>query len=190
MNFYMKIIRLLLSAISVLILGAGSTALAQDTVTETATVAVPIAVDKGPEDALNRGTPRGSIIGYLEACADFDFEKAAEFLDLRNLPDEVHELGGSELARQLNHVLSRSVWLDDYNVSDKPEGVKGDGLPDYRDELVVIRKPDGEEISILMQHVPRGDGEQIWKVSNRSVSLIPDLYDEFSYHPWIEKIRE
>ena len=50
-------------------------------------VAVVVAeVDKGPEDALNRGTPRGSIIGYLEASAELDFEKAAQYLDLRNLP--------------------------------------------------------------------------------------------------------
>jgi len=182
----MKLAALFLSAILALMLGAASIALAQDTVTESATVA---AVDTEPEDALNRGTPRGSIIGYMEACAVLDFEKAAEFLDLRNLPAEVQALGGHELARQLNHVLSRSVWLDDYNVSDKPGGVKGDGLPDYRDELVVIRTPHGEAVPIWMQHVPRGDGEQIWKVSNRSVALIPELYDEFSYSPIIEKIR-
>jgi len=163
---------------------------AQDEVTESATVAVPIAVDKGPADALNRGTPRGSAIGFLESSAKFEFEKAAEYLDLRNLHEEAGELSGPELARQLHHVLSRSVWLDDYNVSDSPDGEKGDGLPEYRDLLVVVKTPHGEEYPIWMQHVPRGDGEQIWKISNRSVALIPELYDEFSYHPWIEKIRQ
>jgi len=153
-------------------------------------VAVVVAeVDKGPEDALNRGTPRGSIIGYLEASAELDFEKAAQYLDLRNLPDEVEELGGNELARQLNHVLSRAVWLDDYTVSDKPEGLKGDDLPPYRDPLVVI-KTAGGDVPLWMQHVPRGDGEKIWKVSNRSVALVPELYDEFSYPATIEKIRQ
>jgi len=151
-------------------------------------VIAPVAVDTGPEDALNRGTPRGSISGFLEACSVLDFEKAAEFLDLRNLPDNVEELGGSELARELNHVLSRAVWLDDYSVSDHPEGVKGDGLPSYRDELVVVKTQDGD-VNLWMQRIPRGDGEQIWKVSNRSVALVPDLYDEFSYEPLVETIR-
>ncbi len=146
------------------------------------------AINQGPEDALNRGTPRGSIIGFLQACAEFDFEKAAEYLDLRNLPQEAEAIGGPELARQLNHVLSRAVWLDDYTVSDNPDGVKGDGLPDYRDQLVVIKTHDGN-VPIWMQHVPRGDGELIWKLSNRSVALIPELYDEFSYPPAIERIR-
>jgi MscS family membrane protein len=164
---------------------------AQDepTATETVAVAIPVAVDKGPEDALNRGTPRSSAIGYLEACASFDFEKAAEYLDLRNLPRDVDEIGGKELARQLNHVLSRSVWLDDYSVSDHPEGAMGDGLPDYRDLLVEVTTLDGEKYPVWMQKVPRGDGEMIWKISNRSVALIPELYDEFSYEEPIETIR-
>jgi MscS family membrane protein len=148
----------------------------------------PSPVDTGPADALNRGTPRGSIVGYMEACAVFDFKTAAEYLDLRNLPDDIEQVGGPELARQLNHVLSRAVWLDDYTVSANPDGVRGDGLPEYRDELVVIKTDDGD-VPLWMQHVARGDGEKIWKLSNRSVALIPELYDEFSYAAWIETIR-
>jgi MscS family membrane protein len=154
----------------------------------TVAVAVPVTVDKGPEDALNRGTPRRSIVGFLKATSEFNFEKAAEYLDLRNLPDEASEVGGPELARQLNQVISRSVWLDDYSVSDSPEGAKGDGLPGYRDELMKIKSRNGE-VPIWMQRVPRGDGEQIWKVSNRSVALIPELYEEFSYSAPIEQVR-
>ena len=163
--------------------------LAQDEPVETTTaVVVQEVVDKGPQDALNRGNPRSSITGYLEAAAALDFEKAAQYLDLRNLPRDVEEIGGAELARQFNHVLSRAVWLDDYTVSDSPEGLKGDGLPSYRDQLVVIKIKDGD-VPIWMQHVPRGDGENIWKVSNRSVALIPELYDEYSYPSAIERIR-
>jgi MscS family membrane protein len=110
-------------------------------------------------------------------------------LDLRNLPAEVAALGGPELARQFNHVLSRSVWLDNYSVSDEPEGLKGDGLPAYRDELVRIKSHEGERV-IWLQHVPRGDGELIWKLSNRSVALIPELYDQYSYPPGVETVRD
>ena len=97
------------------------------------TVAIPIEKDVVPEDALDRGTPRGSAVGFLEACAKLDFEKAAQYLDLRNLPDDVSELGGHELARQFNHVLSRSVWLDDYNTARKGKAaariVRKEALP-------------------------------------------------------------
>ncbi len=184
----MKTIQLKFTLLLLVLLGFSLIANAQEKTPATVPVVVPVTVDTGPQDALNRGTPRGSIIGFLEACTVFDFEKAAQFLDLRNLPDEAEQLGGSELARQLNHVLSRAVWLDDYTVSDNPEGIKGDGLPSYRDELVVV-KTKGGVVPLWMQKVPRGDGEDIWKVSNRSVALIPELYDEYSYPEWIEKLR-
>ena len=148
-----------------------------------ATVKIPV-----PADAFNRGTPRGSISAYIKAANDFDFDTAKEFLDLRNLPDDVTAIGGHELARQLNHVLSRAVFLDNYTVSDSPEGAKGDDLPDYRDEITRIVTADGE-VPLWMQHVPRGDGVMIWKLSNRSVARIPALYDEFSFPEWVENIR-
>jgi MscS family membrane protein len=147
-----------------------------------------IVADTGPRDALNRGTPRGTIRGFIEACEDVDFERAAQYLDLRNLPEEVTALGGPELARQFHHVLSRAVWLDDYTVSDQPEGLQGDGLPPYRDELVKIKTDDGER-TIWLQHVPRGDGELIWKIANRSVALFPELYNAYSYPAVVETVR-
>jgi MscS family membrane protein len=156
--------------------------------TETKTVVIPVAEPSGPQDALNRGTPRGAITGFLQACEAFDFERAAQYLDLRNVPKSVATIGGAELARRLNHILSRAVWLDDYTISDDPKGILGDGLPTYRDELVRIPTDDGEAI-LWLQQVPREDGESIWKVSNRSVVLIPDLYELYSYPPGVETVR-
>jgi len=160
---------------------------AQEQATKT-TVVVPITVDKGPEDALDRGNPRSSIVGYLTTASEFNWEKAAEYLDLRNLPPDIQEVGGPELARQFNHVVSRSVWLDRLSISDSPQGLQGDDLPAYRDELMRIPGEDGE-IPIWMQQVPRVDGVMIWKLSNRSVARIPELYDLYSYPALIEKVR-
>ena len=161
---------------------------AQEVKPETAVVIAPVTVDKGPEDALGRGNPHDSIVGFLNAAGAFEWEKAAEYLDLRNLPEDVSELGGPELARQFNHVLSRAVWFDDYSITSAAEGVRGDGLPGYRDELVTVNTSDGP-VPIWIQRVPRGDGEQIWKISNRSIALVPELYDEFSFSAPVERIR-
>lgn len=162
---------------------------AQDEPSETVAVEQEAPIDRGPDDALGRGNPHDSIVGYLDTASKFNWEKAAEYLDLRNLPEEVEEIGGPELARQFNHVLSRSIWFDDYSVSESAEGMQGDGLPGYRDQLLEIPTSEGP-VAIWMQRVPRGDGEEIWKLSNRSVALIPELYDEYSYPPWVEKIRD
>jgi MscS family membrane protein len=53
---------------------------------------------------------------------------------------------------------------------------------------LTIPTADGP-VPIWIQLVPRGDGVKIWKLSNRSVALIPDLYDEFSYAAPVEAIR-
>jgi MscS family membrane protein len=66
----------------------GMTCLAQEPA-ETTSAVLPVAVEKAPDDALNRGTPRSSVLGYIKACSSFDFEKAAEYLDLRELPADV-----------------------------------------------------------------------------------------------------
>ncbi len=149
---------------------------------------VPVTVDAGPQDALDRGNPRSSIIGYLDAASAFNWEKASEYLDMRNLPADIQDVGGPELARQFYHVLSRTIWLDQYSVSDNPDGLQGDGLPAYRDELFKIPSEDGE-VPIWLQRVPRGDGADIWKLSNRSVARIPELYDFYSYPAPVEKVR-
>ena len=184
----MKILHLSVVALAAVLLATFSPAQAQEDQPDVVVVTAPVAVAKGPEDALGRGNPHDSIVGYLAAANAFQWEKAAEYLDLRNVPEEVGELGGPELARQFNHVLSRAVWFDDYSVSSDADGVKGDGLPAYRDELVTINTSEGP-VPIWLQQVPRGDGEEIWKLSNRSVALIPDLYEEFSFNPAVERIR-
>jgi len=185
----MKLHHYTATVIAAVLIASTVTVLAQDTPPETVTATtLPTPVDKGPDDALGRGNPRDSIVGYLDAASKFNWEKAAEYLDLRNVPEDVAEIGGPELARQLNHVLSRTVWLDDYSVTDAASGVRGDGLPEYRDELLTITTEDGQ-VPIWIQQVPRGDGEKIWKISNRSVARIPELYDEFSYPAPVEAIR-
>lgn len=159
----------------------------QEENSETVVIAVP-EVDTGPKDALGRGNPRDSIIGFLETASKFNWDKAAEYLDLRDLPKKARETGGPELARQFNHIIARAVWFDDYSVTDNPKGTLGDGLPPDREELVTIKTSDGP-VPIWMQRVPRGDGMDIWKISNRSVALIPDLYKEFSYSAPVETVR-
>lgn len=144
---------------------------------------------EAPRDALDRGIPWSSMRGFLLAASDQDFGTAAEYLDLRNLPPEVSNLGGQELARQLNLVLSRTMRLQDYDLDTTPSGRQGDGLPDFRDELGRIPGPDGDVI-LYLQHVPREDGVMIWKISNQSVAEIPSLYAFYAPDPWVEAIRQ
>jgi len=66
----------------------------------------------GPEDEFDRGLPRTSVKKFLEFVRAGYYESAAQHLDLRNLPDEMAEIGGPQLARQLKIILDRALWID------------------------------------------------------------------------------
>jgi MscS family membrane protein len=71
---------------------------------------------------------------------------------------------------------------------DDPAGRSNDNLPDYRDSIGVVLEDD-KEIRLYMQKVPRGDGVFIWKISNTTVSLIPQLYKNYGYPETVENLR-
>jgi len=138
----------------------------------------------GPPDELNRGTPRGSMYGFIVASRKGDFERASRFLDLRRLQPEERERG-PELARMLKAVLDEKLWVDFLLLSDQNAGFSDDGLPDWQDRLGMIETRDGP-VAILLQRVPReSDGVRIWMISSATVARIPALYEEFG-PLWVE----
>jgi MscS family membrane protein len=128
-----------------------------------------------PEDEFGRGSPRSTVKGYLEACREGKYQKAANYLDLRQIQGE-----GPTLARQLRTVLSRTLWVDVEALSPEHEGKKNDGQPANRDRLGTIDTQAGK-VDILLQLVPRDDGVRIWKFAGVTVAQVPVLYREFGY---------
>jgi len=141
----------------------------------------------GPVDKLDRGVPRTAVGGYFGAVKKNDFETAAEYLDLRNMPRGYSQSDGPELARQLKVVLDRALWVDMDILSIDPNGHSDDGLPSYRDFVGRISLND-DKVDVLVQRVPRGDGIYIWKFSSATVREIPKLYREYGYGIWGEKL--
>lgn len=141
-------------------------------------VEAPIA---GPYDEYNRSTPRSSLIALALAVKEKNFKRAVNYLDLRNLPFSLDkQLDGEELVRKLIIVAKRAMVIDFEDLSDDPLGHKDDGLPRYRDRITTLKTKNGP-VDILMQRVPRGDGVFVWKISNATVALIPELDKEFGY---------
>lgn len=143
-----------------------------------------LAKPMGPPDPFNRGTPRGSVYGFALACRKGDYERAAEYLDLRRLPPEDRERG-PEIARQLRAALGRVLAVDFTTFSDRHEGFADDGLSAWQDELGVIETREGL-VTLLLQRVPREeDGVRIWKISSDTVARTAELYAEFG-PGWLE----
>ncbi len=173
----------LLMRIAALFLGALAVpVIAQEAVDEPADIPEVVA------DEFDRGTPMRSGDGFIAAVEKGDYETAAEYLDLRNLRGDATELTGEQLARRLYIVIQRANWVDVDELVDHPEGRRNDSLPGYRDSIGVVLD-EGKELRLLMQKVPRSDGVFIWKISNATVSLVPELYEEYGYPEIVEKVR-
>jgi MscS family membrane protein len=143
----------------------------------------------GPVDEFDRGTPRSSVKGFFKAARGGDYERAAQYLDLRNLPRRIDKSEGPELARQLKIALDRTLWVELEQISEDPKGNIEDGLPLQRETLGYIKTPE-KTVDILLQRIPREDGVLIWKFSNRTVAEIPQLYKHFGYRPFEEMLSK
>jgi MscS family membrane protein len=140
----------------------------------------------GPPDLFNRGTPRGTMYGFISACREGDYERAANYMDLRRLPPGERERG-PQIARQFRAVLGQNLWVDFATLSDRNEGFVDDGMRAWQDRLGDIETSEGL-VTLLLQRVPRkGDGVRIWKISSTTVARVADLYTEFG-PGWLEAL--
>jgi MscS family membrane protein len=134
-----------------------------------------------PQDALGRDTPRGALEGLLRAFDERDFERAAEYLDLRGVPTAERSVVGPALAKELRVVLARTVWVDPDALSDSPRGDPEDGLSANRDRLARIEPPGHPPIDLLLQRSDRGDHVLVWRIAPTTVAAIPRLYRAFGH---------
>jgi MscS family membrane protein len=160
-----------------LVQGPGEGSVAEEAVEKPVEKAVP-APKPGPRDDFDRGVPRTSIEGFLEAAEKGDWERAAEYLDTRRLPRGFTGEEGPELARQLSFVLDRFLWIYPETLSAEPEGHADDGLPAYQDFVGRIEAPE-EQVDVLLQRVPRGDGVSVWKFATATIVEVPALFGEY-----------
>src|SRR5438128_2115729 len=135
-----------------------------------------------PATALGPEVPRGAMARFLAACREGHYARAAEYLNLRQLPQAVRAQRGPELARELETVLDRALWVDLDRLSDQPEGDPEDGLPALRDSLGTIETATGP-VEVLIERVSQPGGVPVWKIAASTVAALPALYDEFGWGP-------
>ncbi len=142
-----------------------------------------------PEDPYDRGTPRSTVAGFLSAARADDWERAAEYLDLRHLRAAEREQRGRELARELKRVLDRTLWVELDELSEDPSGHSEDGLPAGRD-LVGRIEAVQPAVPVYVERVRRDDGVRIWKIASATLREVPALSEQFGDGPLAEVLPE
>jgi MscS family membrane protein len=124
------------------------------------------------QDSLGRGTPRGAVLGFLNAAHKGDDKLATLYLNTRLRGD-----AALNLSRQLCIVLDRRLPAKLQRLSDQREGSMDDPLNPKRDLVGTIRSGSGD-VDIFVERVDRGKLGTVWLFSNETLNSIPDLYKE------------
>src|SRR4029077_10062674 len=90
-------------------------------------------------DPLGRGTPAGTVFGFLQAAQSGNYSMAAQYLQLSPARRQAE---GEQLAAKLKVVVDRA--LADKDVSTQPEGTPQEGVPPDRQKLGIISSGDIE----------------------------------------------
>jgi MscS family membrane protein len=156
--------------VCVLALGGDLVARAQ-TVPPPESPPAPAAVAQ-PRDVLGRSTPRGTVLGFVNAGRKGDNELARQYLNT-----ELNGGAAHDLAHQLFVVLDVRLSARLAQLSDTPEGSRANPLaPD--EEIVGTIAGGAGEVAIVVERVRRGEAEPIWLISRKTLDAIPDLYEQ------------
>src|SRR5262249_8127934 len=125
-------------------------------------------------DRLGRDTPRGTVLGFLNAARRGNDAVAARYLNT-SLPREAAE----ERARQLFTILDTSLPARMTQVSDDPQGSQSHVL-EAGQELVGTIATDHGDVDIVLERATRANGA-VWLFSNQTLDDVPELYEEVSH---------
>lgn len=127
-----------------------------------------------------QATPLAAMLGLRAAIRANDYDAFGKFLDRRYIDEELESYTDQQLLTALSYVFNRQNIIDLTALSDSPDGRRNDGLPDYRDQIGTVNLVK-ESIPVYLQRVPDGKGGSVWKLSNATVSRIPDMWNELGY---------
>jgi MscS family membrane protein len=133
------------------------------------------------EEPLGRNTPYGTVMGFLTAAEQEDYQRASEYLESA-LPKKKKE----ELASLLKTVLDRGLKISIDTLSRKPEGNLDDSLSPKL-EKVGTAKYEGESLDILLHRVDQKAAAPIWFFSSETLLSIPEAADQLN-PPLVERI--
>jgi len=125
-------------------------------------------------DPLGRGTPSGTIYGFLQAAQDGNNAQAAQYLQMssaRRLSE------GEQLVPKLKLVMDKACACNMRMLSTQPEGTPQEGVPVGRQRVGTFSSGDVEgELELV--RVNDAAAGKIWLISSDTLAKIPELYDQ------------
>jgi MscS family membrane protein len=126
-----------------------------------------------PPDPLNRNTPSGSVLGFLQAAQHGDYSIAVQYLQMSAARRQAE---GQQIAAQLKTVMD-SAFVGKVGAFTTPEGTPQEGVPLGRQRLGTMSSGD-VEVNLDLVRVADPSAGKIWLISSDTLAKIPELYDQ------------
>ncbi|MGA9978295.1 MAG: mechanosensitive ion channel family protein [Candidatus Sulfotelmatobacter sp.] len=135
----------------------------------------PAANTTTPADPLGRGTPSGSVLGFLQAAQSGDYNIAAQYLQMSAAR---RQADGEQIATQLNAVLNSpaatTVHVGSFTQS---QGTPQEGVALGRQKLGTMSSGDVDD-DLELVRVSDPSAGKIWLISSETLAKLPELYDQ------------
>ena len=128
------------------------------------------------DDPLGRSTPQGTVLGFIKAATQGEYEQALQYLDTKK-----RGVSAQKLVDALRIILDRGFSGKLAALSSKPEGNLDDNLPPSKERIGTVETSSGR-LDILLERIQRGNTPAIWLFSAETLAGVPEIYQELEVH--------
>jgi MscS family membrane protein len=143
------------------------------------------AATPAPADQLGRGTPSGTVLGFLQAAQSGDYKTAADYLQMSAARRQSQ---GPDMAEKLKVLMDRAFVGSLRRLSTSSEGNLEFGTPDQQ-TIGTFSYGDADVPVVLVRMADPNFGK-IWLFSSDTLNKIPDLYDSVEAHQVESKLPQ
>jgi MscS family membrane protein len=132
-------------------------------------------------DPLGRETPRGTVMGFVNAAQDENYSVAVQYFQPASGRRRAKTEDEQDLAAQLLAVINQKIPASSLeSLSRDPQGRLDDGLPPNQELLTGVRETSNS-FSIQLIRVDDDRGGKIWFISRKTLDTIPESYDSLQF---------
>jgi MscS family membrane protein len=128
------------------------------------------------DDPLGRSTPKGTVLGFIKAASQREYETALQYLDTKK-----KGASAKRLVDELQTILDRGLSGKPTTLSSKPEGILDDNLPPSKERIGTVETASGS-LDILLERIQRDRHPAIWLFSAETLKSVPEIYQEMEVH--------
>jgi len=129
-------------------------------------------------DPLGRATPRGTLIGFMQAAQKGDTDHAAEYLQL---PRQESEFDSTRVVQDLKVLLDYAYVGRLATINDNPD-LAFDPKLEPNQERVGEFTVNDKELPLIVVRVPDGNSGYLWLISWSTLSKSADLANDARSH--------